>query len=195
MVFDQEVWNKQLADDLEPIILAIYTEAKEYVASRTSSNVVMEPQEVEKLAQQQVERMQMANATTAEEIGAAIAVALMEESEEERSVLLRLALIAIFLKLLSKRRRDIAEHEAQASYNGGVFLAGKENNVGLTKTWITRKDSRVRSTHKTLEGNTVDFGDGFLVDGTVLRFPGDPVAPPALTFNCRCRLRFGFSKE
>jgi hypothetical protein len=195
MVFDQEVWNKQLADDLEPIILAIYTEAKEYVASRTSSNVVMEPQEVEKLAQQQVERMQMANASTAEEIGAAIAVALMEESEEERSVLLRLALIAIFLKLLSKRRRDIAEHEAQASYNGGVFLAGKENNVGLTKTWITRKDSRVRSTHKTLEGNTVDFGDGFLVDGTVLRFPGDPVAPPSLTFNCRCRLRFGFSKE
>jgi len=195
MVFDQEVWNKQLADDLEPIILAIYTEAKEYVASRTSSNVVMEPQEVEKLAQQQVERMQMANASPAEEIGAAIAVALMEESEEERSVLLRLALIAIFLKLLSKRRRDIAEHEAQASYNGGVFLAGKENNVGLTKTWITRKDSRVRSTHKTLEGNTVDFGDGFLVDGTVLRFPGDPLAPPALTFNCRCRLRFGFNKE
>ena len=45
----------------------------------------------------------MANASTAEEIGAAIAVALMEESEDERSVLLRLALIAIFLKLLCKK--------------------------------------------------------------------------------------------
>jgi HK97 family phage portal protein len=194
MIFDREIWDKQLAEDLEPIILAIYTDAKEYVASRTSSNVVMEPQEVEKLAQQQIERMQQANTTTAEEISAAIAIALMEEDEEERSVLLRLALIAIFLKLISKRRRDIAEHEAQASYNGGVFLAGKENNVGMTKTWITRKDSRVRNAHKFLEGKTVEFGDGFIVDGLALRFPGDPVAPPALTFNCRCRLRFGFTE-
>ena len=193
MIFDREIWDKQLAEDLEPIILAIYTDAKEYVASRTSSNVVMEPQEVEKLAQQQIERMQQANSTTAEEIASAIAVALMEEDEEERSVLLRLALIAIFLKLISKRRRDIAEHEAQASYNGGVYLAGKDNNVGQTKTWITRKDSRVRNAHKFLEGKTVNFGDGFVVDGLALRFPGDPLAPPALTFNCRCRLRFGFS--
>ena len=194
MIFDREIWDKQLAEDLEPIILAIYTDAKEYVASRTSSNVVMEPQEVEKLAQQQIERMQQANSTTAEEIAAAIAVAMMEEDEEERSVLLRLALIAIFLKLISRRRRDIAEHEAQASYNGGVYLAGKENNVGMTKTWITRKDSRVRNAHKFLEGKTVGFGDGFIVDGLALRFPGDPVAPPALTFNCRCRLRFGFTE-
>ena len=192
MIFDREIWDKQLAEDLEPIILAIYTDAKEYVASRTSSNVVMEPQEVEKLAQQQIERIQQANTTTAEEISSAIAVALMEEDEEERSVLLRLALIAIFLKLISKRRRDIAEHEAQASYNGGVYLAGKDNSVGQTKTWITRKDSRVRNAHKFLEGKTVDFGDGFVVDGLALRFPGDPLAPPALTFNCRCRLRFGF---
>jgi HK97 family phage portal protein len=192
MIFDREIWDKQLAEDLEPIILAIYTDAKEYVASRTSSNVVMEPQEVEKLAQQQIERIQQANTTTAEEISSAIAVALMEEDEEERSVLLRLALIAIFLKLISKRRRDIAEHEAQASYNGGVYLAGKDNSVGQTKTWITRKDSRVRNAHKFLEGKTVNFGDGFVVDGLALRFPGDPLAPPALTFNCRCRLRFGF---
>jgi HK97 family phage portal protein len=192
MIFDREIWDKQLAEDLEPIILAIYTDAKEYVASRTSSNVAMEPQEVEKLAQQQIERMQQANTTTAEEIASAIAVALMEEDEEERSVLLRLALIAIFLKLISRRRRDIAEHEAQASYNGGVYLAGKENGIGQTKTWITRKDSRVRNAHKFLEGKTVDFGDGFVVEGIALRFPGDPVAPPGLTFNCRCRLRFGF---
>jgi len=194
MVFDPDVWNKQLADDLEPIISAIYLDAKEYVASRTSEQVTLDPQETEKLAQQQIERMQQANTGTAEEIAAAIAVALMEENEEERSILLRLALIAIFLKLISKRKRDIAEHEAQASYNGGVYLAGKDSQGNFTKTWLTRKDSRVRTAHKFLEGKTVNFGDGFIVDGMMLRFPGDPIAPPSLTFNCRCRLRFGFSE-
>lgn len=192
MVFDPEVWNKQLADDLEPIIISIYTDAKEYVASRTSEQVSVDPQEMQTLAQQQIERVQQANATTGAEIAAAIAVALMEESKEERSVLLRLALIAIFLKLISRRRRDIAEHEAQSSFNGGVYLAGKDNQGSFTKTWLTRKDSRVRTAHKFLEGKTVKFGDGFVVDGIALRFPGDPIAPPQLTFNCRCRLRFGF---
>ena len=139
----------------------------------------------------ELEKLAMANP----EIAAAIAVALMEENQEERSVLLRLALIAIFLKLISKRKRDIAEHEAQSSYNGGVYLAGKDSQGSFTKTWLTRKDSRVRTAHKFLEGKTVKFGDGFVVDGLTLRFPGDPIAPPALTFNCRCRLRFGFDSE
>jgi uncharacterized protein with gpF-like domain len=172
-----------------------YQDAKEYVASRTSEQVSLDPQEVEKLAQQQVARVQEANTSTGAEIAAAIAVALMEENQEERSVLLRLALIAIFLKLISKRKRDIAEHEAQSSYNGGVYLAGKDSQGSFTKTWLTRKDSRVRIAHKFLEGKTVKFGDGFVVDGLSLRFPGDPIAPPALTFNCRCRLRFGFESE
>ena len=195
MVFDPEVWNKQLADDLEPIIISIYTDAKEYVASRTGEQVSVDPQEMQTLAQQQIERVQQANATTGAEIAAAIAVALMEESKEERSVLLRIALIAIFLKLISRRRRDIAEHEAQSSFNGGVYLAGKDSQGSFTKTWLTRKDSRVRTAHKFLEGKTVKFGDGFVVDGIALRFPGDPIAPPQLTFNCRCRLRFGFNSE
>lgn len=192
MVFDQATWDKQMSDDVKPIINAIYDDAKNYVSARVEKPINVDAQETEKLTQEQLTRMQQANTTTGEEIAAAIAIALMEK-EEDKSVLLRLALIAIFLKLLSKRRRDIAEHEAQASYNGGVFLAGKDIEGGITKTWITRNDSRVRSTHKFLEGKTVDFGDGFIVDGTALRFPGDPIAPPALTYNCRCRLRFRFS--
>ena len=36
MIFDKEVWDKQLADDLTPIITSIYAEAKEYVSSRSS---------------------------------------------------------------------------------------------------------------------------------------------------------------
>ena len=149
-------------------------------------------EELQKFAAEQLARMQQANQSTLEEISAAVLVALAVGDEEEKSLLLRAALIAIFLNLLSKRRRAMAEHEAQTSYNAGGFMAGKSLDAGVTKTWLTRKDSRVRNTHQFLEGKTVDFGDGFMVDGIALRFPGDPLAPPALTFNCRCRLRFRF---
>jgi HK97 family phage portal protein len=192
MIFDKEVWDKQLADDLTPIITSIYAEAKEYVSSRSSLPAQIDEEELQKFAAEQLARMQQANQSTLEEISAAVLVALAVGDEEEKSLLLRAALIAIFLNLLSKRRRAMAEHEAQTSYNAGVFMAGKSLDAGVTKTWLTRKDSRVRNTHQFLEGKTVDFGDGFMVDGIALRFPGDPLAPPALTFNCRCRLRFRF---
>jgi hypothetical protein len=41
-----------------------------------------------------------------------------------------------------------------------------------------------------LHGKSVPLTEGFMSDGAVLRFPGDPLAPPHLTINCRCRLRF-----
>ena len=191
MFFDVDVWNKQLEEDIKPVILAICNEAKDYVASKTNMPAQIDQEELEQMAQQQLERMQQANQATLEEIAAAVLVAMASGDDEEKSALLRLALIAIFVNLLKKRKRAMAEHEAQSAFNAGVYLSGKESG-GLTKTWLTRKDSRVRTTHKFLEGKTVAFGDGFAVDGLILRFPGDPLAPPSLTYNCRCRLRFRF---
>lgn len=191
MFFDMDVWNKQLADDIKPVILAICNEAKDYVESKTNMPAQVDQEELEQIAQQQIERMQQANQSTLEEIAAAVLVALASGDDEDKSQLLRLALAAIFINLLRKRRRAMAEHEAQSAFNAGVYLAGKESG-GMTKTWITRKDSKVRTAHQFLEGKTVDFGEGFAVGGLMLRFPGDPLAPPSLTYNCRCRLRFRF---
>lgn len=191
MFFDMDVWNKQLADDIKPVILAICNEAKDYVESKTNMPAQVDQEELEQIAQQQIERMQQANQSTLEEIAAAVLVALASGDDEDKSQLLRLALAAIFINLLRKRRRAMAEHEAQSAFNAGVYLAGKESG-GMTKTWVTRKDSKVRTAHQFLEGKTVDFGEGFAVGGLMLRFPGDPLAPPSLTYNCRCRLRFRF---
>jgi len=191
MFFDTEVWNKQLSDDIKPVIVAICNEAKDYVSSKTNSPAEIDEDELKQLTEEQIARMQQANQTTLEEIQSAVLVALASGDDEDKSALLRLALVAIFINLLRKRRRAMAEHEAQTAFNSGVYLAGKDSG-GLTKTWTTRRDSKVRTAHQFLDGKTVDFGEGFAVGGALLRFPGDPIAPPSLTYNCRCRLRFRF---
>ena len=103
--------------------------------------------------------------------------------------MLKAALLAIFMNLLSNRRRTIAEHEGQAAYNSGVYFGSKQVGA-ISKTWVANRDLKVRSEHRLLNGETVDIGSPFKVSGKEIRFPGDPLAPASLTINCRCRLKF-----
>jgi len=188
-IFDSEVWKKQLDDDIRPMLKAIATDAVALSAQRSGMPPDVEEAEIDKIVDEQMQRLQKSNSTTKEEITAAILIALSLGDDEDRMGLLKAALIAIFANLLSKRKRIMAEQEAQAAHNAGVYLGGTRMG-GLTKTWVTRKDSRVRGEHVLLHGKTVDMKDGFTVGESILRFPGDPLAPLNLTINCRCRLRF-----
>jgi hypothetical protein len=189
IVFDEDTWNKQLEDDMRPVLKAIAMESVASSAQQTNMPADVEEADIDKTVDEQIERMKKSNSTTKEEIAAAILIAMALGDDEDRIGLLRAALTAIFVNLLGKRKRVIAELEAQTSHNAGVYFTGKR--LGATdKTWVTRKDSSVRAEHKLLHGKTVPLGDGFMVNDTVLRFPGDPLAPPSLTINCRCRLRF-----
>lgn len=189
MVFDESTWSKQLEDDLRPVLKAIAMESVTSSSQQANMPADVEEADIEKTVDEQIERMKKANSTTKEEIAAAILIAMALGDDEDRMGLLRAALTAIFVNLLGKRKRVIAELEAQTAQNAGVYFTGKR--LGATdKTWVTRKDGSVRAEHKLLHGKTVPLGDGFTVNETVLRFPGDPLAPPSLTINCRCRLRF-----
>ena len=188
-IFDSEVWQKQLDDDIRPMLKAIATDAVTLSAQRSGMPPDVEEAEIDAIVEEQMRRLQKANSTTKEEITAAILIALSLGDDEDRMGLLKAALIAIFANLLSKRKRIMAEQEAQAAHNAGVYLGGIRMG-GVSKTWVTRKDSRVRGEHVFLHGKTVDIKDGFTVGDSSLRFPGDPLAPLSLTINCRCRLRY-----
>lgn len=196
-IFDIDTWNRQLAEDISPVYMAIAAEAAELLSkSADEEEVDTTTSEYKEYVQQQIERTQKINETTKEEIAAAIAVAAAllasGESGDDDSAwmtLLKTAIITIFIKLLGKRRRIIAEHEAQTAFNAGTYLAGKQLGL-MRKTWLTKRDSAVREEHARLHGRSVPLGSGFAADGAVLRFPGDPLAPPHLTVNCRCRLKF-----
>ena len=188
-VFDSEAWNRQMSDDLRPIFAAMISEASEEVGQKTGMDATPNEDDLNEILDAQVERVEKVNETTKKEVVAALTVAAaMDEGEDDRSSLLRAALAAVFANLIGKRRRVIAEHEAQTALNAGIYLGSK--SVGApSKTWVTRKDDRVRGAHRSLEGKTIDLSETFMDEG-LLRFPGDPLAPPSLTMNCRCRLRF-----
>lgn len=188
-IFDSEVWDKQLSDDMRPVIQGIISDAASLASQKANMPAELDDEEVNEYLDEQIKRMQKINATTKEEIAAAILIALALSEDEDRSGMLKAALAAIFINLLMKRRRTIAEHESQTAFNAGTYFAGKQVG-GMTKTWVTRKDTRVRPEHLILQGKTIDLLEEFEVGNNTLRFPGDPTAPPHLTINCRCKLRF-----
>jgi HK97 family phage portal protein len=197
-IFDAETWNRQLQEDLSPVVAAIVGDAAEIAvetSSKNDSTADAEPLEdsaVKDYVAEQVERMQKANNSTREEILAAVLVALALNPDEDRGGVLRTALGAVFAELLGRRRRAMAEHETQTAFNAGTYLAAQRASAGrsVQKRWLSRRDGKVRTAHQRLHGTAVPLAESFTVGGAKLRFPGDPSAPPSLTMNCRCRLRF-----
>lgn len=58
--------------------------------------------------------------------------------------------------------------------------------IGLRQQWRAALDGKTRHTHRLLDGQMVDIGEKFKVDGYELEYPGDPSAPGYLVYNCRC---------
>ena len=68
---------------------------------------------------------------------------------------------------------------------------GKVDAQDVTKIWRSAGDSRVRHTHRVLNGKGVGVDDVFISpSGAVLRYPGDPRAPISETSGCRCHVTY-----
>jgi len=79
----------------------------------------------------------------------------------------------------------------------GTALAGQATlaqarALGVTTTqWISRRDERVRHSHRVADGQVRPVGEPFTVGGFALEYPGDPSGLPAtaaVVHNCRCGL-------
>lgn len=69
------------------------------------------------------------------------------------------------------------------------YEAAAKMGIKVRKRWVATKDNRTRHSHQMLDGQTVDWDEPFSSELGKIRFPGDPRAKPALTYNCRCTLR------
>jgi Phage Mu protein F like protein len=68
----------------------------------------------------------------------------------------------------------------------------------LRKTWISRKDERVRPLHRRLHGRTKNMDEDFWRwpdSGTALAYPGDKRAPPGAWIGCRCVLWLSWASK
>lgn len=189
-VFDSAIWDRQIADDLRPLFKAIVLDAASSIDA--SFKETFDISDVDAYLSEQLNRAKQINLSTKDEISAAILTSLaLSGEEEDKFSLLKAALSAIFAEILIKRKRLIAEHEAQTAFNAGVYFGSSSAGISK-KQWVTRSDDNVRAAHRSLSGKSVTVGSPFVVNGVTLRFPGDPSAPPSLTMNCRCRLRYEF---
>jgi hypothetical protein len=69
--------------------------------------------------------------------------------------------------------------------------AGKIAEGDVKKKWRTAGDSRVRHTHRVMNGQAVEMNGMFVSpSGATLRYPGDPEAPVSEIIGCRCFLQY-----
>lgn len=105
---------------------------------------------------------------------------------EERAA----AIALLFAGYAATRRPKIAETEANVLLNR-VYLEAAKALGRDTKSWITRLDERVRSTHAALHGVVREIGEPFVSSsGDKAMAPGG-FATAAENVNCRCRLHTG----
>jgi hypothetical protein len=80
-----------------------------------------------------------------------------------------------------------ALHQSSQEAMQQAIDAGQVNEAAVTKVWHSARDKRVRDSHRELNGQAVGFRAAFVApSGALLRFPGDPLAPPEEIINCRC---------
>ncbi|MFI1012652.1 phage portal protein [Streptomyces sp. NPDC020965] len=97
---------------------------------------------------------------------------------------------AFFRARAAKFTALVAESCAVTTVNGAADAAAESAGRAVLRTWVTRRDDRVRPAHQQLHGTTLPAGTPYTVDRSALRYPGDPFAPADLTIGCRCRLRY-----
>lgn len=88
------------------------------------------------------------------------------------------------------RAVNISRTEVCGLQNYSIIESSKQSGLVEEKVWVSSRDSRVRDTHRQLDGQTVPLDAPFSVEGEMLLHPGDPNASAALIVNCRCAITF-----
>lgn len=107
---------------------------------------------------------------------------------------------------LAKRLQNVtATNKKAAIRNARTMVTSAENvgrlnsmkdlikqGIGVFKIWISTHDSRTRSSHRVLDGETIPINQVFW---NGLMYPGDYNGEPGEIWNCRCTLGYELIDE
>ena len=76
---------------------------------------------------------------------------------------------------------------AEAAGRIDAYKEAEDMGIKVRQMWVATLDDRTRHEHAMLDGQVVDVGTPFEVDGIEIMFPGDPACDePSMIYNCRC---------
>lgn len=99
--------------------------------------------------------------------------------------------------IAQRRSRNVADdqsHKAAQAILQAIGDVGQSAGEELWKTWMARRDTKVRHTHFIANGQTVRTNESFQVGNSILKFPGDPNGEAKETIGCRCSIRISKRK-
>lgn len=122
------------------------------------------------------------------------------EEQHVQSVVLQSVLQGESLEQTAKRFTQLTEMNYRQSVRyartatTGAQNAGRVDGykraeklgINMKQVWLATLDNRTRHEHRVLDGQEVDVGEPFIMDGFKIKYPGDPAAPAHLLYNCRC---------
>jgi hypothetical protein len=93
------------------------------------------------------------------------------------------------------RSRVIGRTEALRAVNQGneeayrqAIDSGELDATRVRRKWVTRLDGRERRTHLFLNDQVKLWGEPWVTENGIIKYPGDPDAPASETVQCRCVL-------
>lgn len=179
-IYDQSVWDKQLREDVEPILRAIYEESVKAVAEDQSSL----PEEIEDMISFQLDRVLGMNSSTKNAIEKAIIASLLVDDKTDG---LTDWIKPVFEDTAIKLASDVASTEVTAALNGAKWAMTKDL-PSATKSWVALGEEDEHLHHADLDGQVIPMSAKFVTDGVELSYPGDLLAPYEQVFGCKCAL-------
>jgi hypothetical protein len=120
MIMPQDTWDKQMEEDVRPVLNAIIKDAGDFFQAKSADYSSPLPEDLVAHVNAQVARIQDLNFRSREVISREILNSLAVKDAEHRFTVVRAAIVGHFTQLLAKTRGTVAQSEARRAWNAAA---------------------------------------------------------------------------
>lgn len=116
-VFVMDTWNKQMDEDIRPVLSAIIKDSQDSYAQKGAQYIPPSNEEILVSIDAQMTRFKARNLATKDALSSAIYNSMSVRDEDERASFLRTSVNTIFTEILAKYRPERAINESKAAWD------------------------------------------------------------------------------